>query len=399
MNEPAFMIEVTVADAAEEYDRIAAAEGEGVPGPAGVKARKHARMIERAKAILGAQPAPVQVQEEEEEELEEEDDEAPPPIKFSRKVRIGKIEGLDRPARQRVWLKAAKKGSREAATLLLKDTDGFIWQQIRHWVRGGDEEMFADVHAEVQIALLMRAIPNYTEKEGGAGWITYSWHWIRQACMRWQANHSRTVRVPVGMLGRQYKVRKTTAILMRELGRNPTEDEICAAAEITMTQLKKVREVKSGSVSLDVPIGDDTDVTRLDMLVAPEQGSIEDGVVGDISNDEARLIVEGLPVIERFVIEERYYHERTLIEIGNALELTRERVRQIERNGLNRLRRRAAQPVVRRAEKRNYLEPRKEKLQCRFCTRSSLPGLTLCKIHRDIENERVAMRKKMKERS
>ena len=299
-------------------------------------ARRHATALIHARSVLRG-IAPERLPEGQTIRVRKFAEDSPPDVAYKDKRCIPKTDKLDRPARQIAWVKAAQKGCRRSAGLLLDDTDGLIWQVVRRWAHGAgiaDEETLSDMHASVQMCLLEKAIPKFNPEK--SGWVTYSWSWIRQACSRWTANHSRTVRIPVHLLERKSKVWKHAKRLAARLGRPPTDAELAKSVGIDEERIGKAR-ARDLILSLDVAVDSEGKVSWLD-LIEDVKESAEEKVMGDSEREAVQGFLEKLTEMERFVVEKRFWGEWTLKDIGDALGVSRERVRQIEARAIEKMR-------------------------------------------------------------
>jgi RNA polymerase primary sigma factor len=186
---------------------------------------------------------------------------------------------------------------------------------------------------------LIRAVEKFDWRRGFK-FSTYGTLWIRQAIQRGLQNHGRTIRVPVHVAQRQVKVRKIESDLNTKLGREPTDEEIAAVAELTVDDVAELRELSRGLTSLDQPIGDDGETALGDLLASERPEPVEEIAESDRDN-RVHEIVGQLPEAERNVIRLRFGlagdEPRTLRQVGSELGISAERARELESRGLSRL--------------------------------------------------------------
>jgi len=155
------------------------------------------------------------------------------------------------------------------------------------------------------------------------------------------ANKSRTIRIPVHIVEREQKIARAERELTLKLERPPTDEELAKAAKLSLKHVRETRSAARAVASLDKPLGEEGD-TAFGDIVATHEGDVEEEVVVGLSEHALRGAVEKLPDREKHVIKLRYgmngdRDPMSLETIGREMGLTRERVRQIETQALERL--------------------------------------------------------------
>jgi RNA polymerase primary sigma factor len=250
-----------------------------------------------------------------------------------------------RSARQHPLLTAAEeielakrieRGDLEAKERMINSNLRLVVSQARRYQ--GHGLSMEDLVQEGMLGLI-RAVEKFDWRRGFK-FSTYGTLWIRQAIQRGLQNHGRTIRVPVHVAQRQVKVRKLESELSAKLGREPTDDEIAAVAELPVDEVIELRELNRALTSLDQPVGDDGETAFGDLLASERPGPVEEVEVAD-RDRTVSAVVGGLPETEREVIRLRFGlagdEPKTLRQTGKELGISTERARQLEEQGLRRL--------------------------------------------------------------
>ncbi|MBQ7594339.1 MAG: RNA polymerase sigma factor RpoD [Synergistaceae bacterium] len=293
------------------------------------------------KANIGKIPAPTDTREEFIPTLESEMgklDDIPltDPVRMYLRE-IGKVSLLT--AAEEVELaKKMEEGDEEAKKKLIDANLRLVVSIAKKYIGRG--MLFLDLIQEGNLGLI-RAVEKFDYRRGFK-FSTYATWWIRQAITRAIADQARTIRVPVHMVETINKMVRVSRLLVQDLGREPTDEEIAQKMNIEPSRVEEIRRISQLPVSLETPIGEEEDSQLGDFIEDHDLPSPDEAAAGHLLHEQIEEMLSTLSDREREVLHYRFGledgHSYTLEEVGKKFNVTRERIRQIEAKALRKLR-------------------------------------------------------------
>ncbi len=251
---------------------------------------------------------------------------------------IGKVPLLTK-ADEIALAKFIKQGDRDARDTMIKANLRLVVKIAYDYKDFGLPIL--DLISEGNIGLI-KAVERFDPEKGGK-LSTYAAWWIKQSIKRALANQSKTIRLPVHLVDKISKIRRTATQLTEELGREPTDEEISEILKIPACKVAHLKSVSVRPTSLNAPVGDSEGASEFGDIVGDENAASPYQELSDKSlQNDLKETIGTLDRREAQIIKLRFglegYNPKTLEEVGQQFNITRERVRQLQNSALSHMR-------------------------------------------------------------
>lgn len=242
------------------------------------------------------------------------------------------------PDAERAFLEACIEASEQARQELIMANTRLVVSIAKAYQGRGLS--LADLIQEGNLGL-MKAIDRF-DPERGVRLSTYATWWIRQTIARAAGDSGRTIRLPINQGQRWGRLRRTFEDLSQQLGREPTHEELAAAAELSVEQVESTLLAAREPLQIDELINDEEDRPREDLLADTEHELPEQATARQLLTEAIQQLLEMLPPREADILRLRYGfcdgENHSMAQIGEIMGYSRERIRQLQHEALSKLR-------------------------------------------------------------
>ena len=243
------------------------------------------------------------------------------------------------PAEEKEIIRKARQGDKESFHLLIESNLRFVVSMAKKYSRSGYP--MHELINEGNLGLIEAA--RRFDPDRDVRFITYASWWVRQAILAAIAHYGQVFSIPPKFKHQLYRFQTKVGRLTQELGHRPSVEEISDELRMTEGEVRGMLETVPSEVSLSAPLGEDSEFQIQDRIEDSSIAPLDKALITESFERQLQELLDQLEEKERFIIERRYGlrddEPQTLGELGEALNLSRERIRQIQAKALEKLRR------------------------------------------------------------
>ena len=243
------------------------------------------------------------------------------------------------PTEEKEIIRKARQGDEESFQMLIESNLRFVVSMAKKYSRSGYP--MHELINEGNLGLLEAA--RRFDPDRDVRFITYASWWVRQAILAAIAHYGQVFSIPPKFKHQLYRFQTKVGRLTQELGHRPSLEEISEKLRMTEGEVRGMMETVPSEVSLSAPLGEDSEFQIQDRIEDSSIAPLDQALITESFERELQELLDQLDEKERFIIERRYglrdEETQTLGELGEELNLSRERIRQIQAKALDKLRR------------------------------------------------------------